>query len=215
MSKQSKQTAKYKEALKTYNKLAKKADRRMRELERFSRYPEFKSILNYAYRSAVRDISAWTPPAQKTEIYQYDKDTVISAPKKPRWQRNTPMDTRSLLAKIKDIEKFLRKPTSTMTGTKKIYMKRTETINKKYGTEFTWQSLADYFETGMAEKGESYGSKTMLKAIGVIQKNKDEVLKALKEKTEITLTVPSMKVDYTIKELLKNQGLELEQLLNK
>ena len=202
MSKQSKQTAKYKEALKTYNKLAKKADRRMRELERFSRYPEFKSILNYAYRMAKRDIQAWTPPGAKSD-------------QKPRWQRNTPMDTRSLQAKIKDIEKFLRKPTSTMTGTKKIYMKRTETINKKYGTDFTWQSLADYFETGMAEKGENYGSKTMLKAIGVIQKNKEEVLKSLKEKTEITITVPSMKVDYTIKELLKNQGLELEQLLNK
>ena len=201
MSKQSKTTDKYQEALKTYNKLAKKADRRMRELERFSRYPEFKSILNYAYASAAHDIQAWTPPGQKQ--------------KSPRWQRNTPLDTRSLLAKIKDIEKFLRKPTSTMTGTKNIYIKRTETINRKYGTEFTWQSLADYFETGMAEKGESYGSKTMLKAIGVIQKNKDEVLKALKEKTEITMTIPSMKVENTVKELLKNQGLDIEQLLNK
>ena len=43
----------YESYLKEYNKLAKKADRRMRELERFSRDPKFESILNYAYRQAA------------------------------------------------------------------------------------------------------------------------------------------------------------------
>lgn len=202
MSKQSKQTAKYKEALKTYNKLAKKADRRMRELERFSRYKEFKSILNYAYRIAKRDIEAWTPPGQKE--------------RSPRWQRNTPMDTRSLLAKISDIEKFLRLPTSTMSGTRKIYIKRTETINKKYGTSFTWQSLADYYESGLAEEGNGkFGSKTMLVSIGEIQKEKTDVIEALKNKTEITIQTSSNKVNHTIKELLANNGLQLLDILDK
>ena len=44
MAKQYKESAKYLALLKQYNKLAKKADRRMRELERFSRYEEFKNI---------------------------------------------------------------------------------------------------------------------------------------------------------------------------
>lgn len=187
--------------LRQYNKLAKKADRRMRELERFSRHEEFKSILNYAYRQAAYDIEKWTPPGTKD--------------KAPRWQRNAPADTNSLKAKIKDIERFLNKPTSTMSGTKKIYMKRTETINKKYGTDFTWQNLANYFESGIPDKlGDKYGSKTVLVAIGQIQKNKSEVLKALKENVDTHIQVDNVAVEHTINGILADYGYELNDILN-
>ena len=198
-----------------YNKLAKKADRRMRELERFSRDPKFESILNYAYRTAVRDIASWTPPDKRTALYQWDKDTLIAAPTKPRWQRNAPLDTNSLKAKIKDIEKFLRKPTSTMTGTVNIYKKRTETINRKYGTSFTWEQLADYFETGLADKAsDQYGSKTVLKAIGVIQKNKKEVLDTLQDKAANHIQVKNVAVNNAVNGMLAKYGMELQDILN-
>lgn len=200
MSKQSKETEAYKIALAEFKKKAKKADKYLRELERFSRYEEFESILNYAYRTAQRDIEAWTPPGVKHD--------------KPRFQRDIPTDTRTLQAKIRDIERFLNKPTAKISGIKKIYIKRTQTINKKYGTNFTWQSLASYFDSGMNEKLEGYGSKTVLKALGVIQKNKEEVLDILKEKTANTIQVDDAKVNYTIKEILKEQGLKLEDILN-
>lgn len=191
----------YDSYLRQYNKLAKKADRRMRELERFSRQEEFKSILNYAYRQAAYDIEKWTPPGTKD--------------KAPRWQRNAPADTNSLKAKIKDIERFLNKPTSTMSGTKKIYMKRTETINKKYGTNFTWQSLANYFDSGIPDKlGDKYGSKTVLVAIGQIQKNKSEVLKALKENVDTHIQVDNVAVEHTINGILADYGYELNDILN-
>ena len=191
----------YDEYLKQYNKLAKKADRRMRELERFSRDPKFESILNYAYRSAKSDIEAWTPPGTKERA--------------PRWQRNTPADTNSLKAKIKDIEKFLQKPTSTLTGTIKIYKKRTETINKKYGTSFTWEQLADYFETGFADKsGDKYGSKTVLVAIGQIQKNKKEVLQALADNSEMHMQIKDVAVENAVNGILANYGKELKDILN-
>lgn len=191
---------KYEEYLKEYNKLAKKADRRMRELERFSRYPEYESILNYAYRTAAKDIQKWTPPADQQ--------------KSPRWQRAAPMDTNTLKAKIKDIEKFLRKPTSTMTGVKKIYIKRTETINKKYGTNFTWQSLANYFESGLAEKGASYGSKTFLKAIGTIHKQPKEVLNKIKQGEEVHIQVKNVAVRNAVEGMLSDSGLKLEDLIS-
>ena len=95
----------------------------------------------------------------------------------PRWQRNTPMDTRSLKAKIKDIENFLSMKTSTKSGILDVYKKRVDTINKRYGTSFTWQDLAEYFDTGLKDKTDKYGSKTVLLAIGRIQKSKDQVLK--------------------------------------
>lgn len=200
MSKQKNQTELYKKELERYNKLAKKADRRMRELERFSRYEEFKPVLNYAYRIAKRDIESWTPPE--------DKD------RSPRWQRNAPADTRTLQAKIKDIEKFLSKKTSTITGVKKIYIKRTNTINKKYGTDFTWQQLADYFESGFAEKSnDKFGSKTVLKSIGIIQKEKDKAIKIIKEGAENNIQVSGKKVKDTVDTLLKENGVELSELL--
>lgn len=191
----------YDQYLKQYNKLAKKADRRMRELERFSRYPEFESILNYAYRSAAKDIESWTPPGTKD--------------KAPRWQRNTPLDTNSLKAKIKDIEKFLKKPTSTMTGVVNIYKKRARTINQRYGTNFTWQSLANYFENGLADKaGDKYGSKTVLVAIGRIQKQPKEVLNKIKEQSELHIQVKDVAVNNAVNGILQNYGLELQDILN-
>lgn len=202
MSKQSNQTELYKKELARYNKLAKKADRRMRELERFSRYDEYSSVLNYAYRMAEHDIKSWTPPEGLS--------------KKPRWQRNAPADTISLQAKIRDIEKFLRKKTSTITGVKEIYIKRTDTINKKYGTNFTWEQLANYFESGFAEKAnDKYGSKTALRAIGVLQKNKEQALKTIKEKSENNIQVKGVKVKEAVNDMLADNGLNLEQLLNK
>lgn len=191
----------YDSYLKQYNKLAKKADRRMRELERFSKYPEFENILNYAYRVAKKDIEKWTPPGTQD--------------KAPRWQRNAPFNTNSLKAKIKDIERFLRMPTSTMTGTRNIYIKRTNKINKKYKTQFTWQQLANYFESGIPDKSnDKYGSKTVLKAIGEIQKKKKEVLDALQNKTEINIQVDDISVQNAIDGLLKEQGYEIKDLLN-
>lgn len=191
----------YDQYLKEYNRLAKKADRMMRELERFSRYDEFKSILNYAYRQAKHDIEKWTPPEQKDRA--------------PRWQRNAPLDTNTLKAKIKDIEKFINKPTSTMTGTKKIYMKRTNTINKRYGTNFTWQQLATYFESSLPEKSsDKYGSKTVLIAIGEIQHNKKEVLDAIKNSTEAHIQVDDVSVQQAVDGILSEYGYELKDLLD-
>ena len=135
----------------------------MRNLEKLSQEPGFQNVTKYAYAKAKRDIEAWTPPEGKDKL--------------PRWQRNAPADTRTLKAKIKDIESFIKAPTSTKRGILDVYKKRVDTINKRYGTSFTWQDLAEYFDTGLKDKTDKYGSKTILMAIGRIQKSKEQVLK--------------------------------------
>lgn len=190
----------YDKYLAEYNKLAKKADRRMRELERFSRYDNLDSILNYAYRVARKNIESWTPPT-----ITYDK---------PRWQRNAPLDTNTLKAKISDIKRFLAFKTSTITGIKQVYIKRADTINSKYGTNFTWQQLATYFDSGIAEKGnDKYGSATMLVSIGKIQADKNKALDIIDKKTTDHITVNDISVRNTVDELLSNYGLEIKDLL--
>lgn len=203
MGKQQNETTAYRAALKKYNKLAKKADRRMRELERFSRYDEFSGILNYAYKSAAETIRTWTPP---------DKHE-----KSPRWQRNAPVDTRSLKAKIKDIEHFLSMKSSTVTGVKDIYKKRAKTINERFGTKFTWEQLAHFFEDGgLADKAfDHYGSATVLLAFGKIQKKKSTALKVLDDfNKRHKVTDNDLATQNAINGILQDYGPEVLELLS-
>ena len=204
MAKQQNETILYRKYLREYNKLAKKADRRMRELERFSRYDEFADIKKFAYKKAADMIKTWTPPDK-----MYDG-------RPPRWQRNVPIDTRSLKAKIKDIDRFLHMKSSTLQGIKEIYQNRAKTLNKNYKTKFTWQQLAHFFEDGgLADKTfDKYGSATVLLAFGKIQKNNKKALSLIqsfdeKHKIEDKDTA----TQNTIDELLKGYGHDLEELL--
>lgn len=204
MAKQFKDTYEYMTALKKYNALAKKADRRMRELERFSRYEEYKDIKKYAYRKAEAMIKKWTPPDK-----MYDG-------RAPRWQRNTPMDTRSLKAKIKDIEEFLEMKSSTLKGIKEIYKNRAAAINKKYGTNFTWQQLARFFEDGgLADSTfEKYGSATVLLAYGRIQSNGKKALKQIEKfNKQHQFTDDDKATQRAINGMLQNYGPQVRELL--
>ena len=200
--KQYKITEKQRALIKEYNRLAKKADRMMRELERFSRYEEFSDILKYAYRTAKADIEKWTPPGMSE--------------KSPRWQRNMPMDTRSLKAKIKDIEAFINKPTATVSGVKRIYKKRAETFNEKYDTNFTWQQMAHFFEDGgLFDKGkDEYGSKTILYNFGKIQANKKAVIKKIENFNQVDLVIDDdTTTNEEINKMLSQYGYDIKQLL--
>lgn len=202
MSKQSNDTILHRKYLKEYNRLAKKADRRMRELERFSRWEGFENIKEYAYKLAAKMIEKWTPPGSKNE--------------KPRWQRNEPLDTRTLKAKIKDIELFLSMKSSTITGIKDIYKKRAETINERYGTNFTWQNLASFYEDGgIADKTfDKYGSKTVLVAYGKIQRKKRVALRLIEDFNEKHEKISgNVVIEEIVNEMLKGYGLQLETLL--
>lgn len=197
-----------KELINEYNKLAKKADRRMRELERFSRYKEFEDIKEYAYKVAIHDIKKWTPPG--------------SEGKSPRWQRNEPFDTRSLKAKMLDIKKFLNMKTSTVTGVKDVYMNRAKALNKVaeddgQRPDFTWQQLASYFDSGLFDKTkDTYGSSTVLVAIGVMKQNHAEIANQIKKKTSDNLQLSNdMKVNDAINGMLKRNKKDLKKLLNK
>ena len=200
--KQYRETSTYSQELKRYNALAKKADRYMRNLEKLSEQPGYKNVKKYAYAKAEKMIEGWTPPGSKS--------------KAPRWQRNTPADTRTLKAKIKDIEDFIQMPTATKRGIDKIYKKRVETINKKYGTNFTWQELAEFFDSSMPDKTfDKYGSKTVLIAIGKIQNNQDTVVEKLKNHEPVHLKIEDdEKVKQVTDKLLRYHKKSLQKILS-
>lgn len=127
--------------LKTYRKLAKRADQRLVRLEGYRHDKGFKGITEYAYKTAMRDIKSWSG-ARATRF------NTAPPPENPKGRD----PNRLLKEKIADIEKFLASPTSTKKGTLAIHKKRADALNKSeelFGDEqadFTWQEWANFWE---------------------------------------------------------------------
>ena len=96
------------------------------------------------------------------------------SPDKPRFNVKPKTET-EMKAKIRDMQTFLASPTSTKAGIVSVYKKKADTINKRYGTDWTWEDVAKYFLKKQNEKYDKIAaSKTILIAIGKIQKAEDE-----------------------------------------
>lgn len=153
--------------LEYYHRIAKAADQRMRELEKLSNEEGYKSILDYSYRLAQRDAVIFG-----------------GNPNKPRFDIKPPENRNLFNEKINDMIRFLQSPTSSKKGIEEVYEKRVSTINKDYGTDFTWQDLKSFMDSGAFDKftGDAYfSSKTVFKAVGLIQ----STLNKLKEGIEL------------------------------
>lgn len=152
-----------------YTRLAKMADQRMVRLEELAKKEGYENVLKYAYEAALRDIASYG-----------------GASKKMRFNTKPPEDPRAFREKIMDMRRFLSSPTSSKAGIDETYGARAKTINAKYGTNYSWQDLADFFASGDADKlFKEYGSKTVMKAIGVIQYTADQVKEKLDENKNV------------------------------
>lgn len=175
---------------KEYKQLAKRADQRLVRLEKLSQEPGFEAVTKYAYAKAMRDIKHWSGEEGK------------------RFNRNMPKRIRSIEAAIQDMKQFLDAPTSAKTGIIKTYKQKADTINEKYGTNFTWQDLANYYNSGLADKLNSeYGSKTALIVMGVIQKQEKDVVDAIRKSKDVIEVVDDDIVNEAIHKALRNNKI--------
>ena len=181
-----------------YVKLAKRADQRLVRLEQLETKKGFENVTKYAYAWAQKNLQRWS-----------------GKPEGSRFNAAIPSDTKSLEAKLHIVKQFLDMQTSTKGGILKTYKKRADALNKKYGTDFTWQDLSKYFNSSIAERAAAkFGSKTALRVIGQMQKKSDEVINAIKSKSENTVIVSGTKnVKKKVAEFLQENGLELIDLL--
>lgn len=185
---------------KYYRRLAKTADQRLVRLERASDQEYYQVAKQWAYARAVKDIRKWLKPGQE--------------PKQLRFNTAPPTDQEDLLSKISDIKTFLTSPTSTKKGITDIYKKRTDTFNKHFGTKFTWQQMAKYFESGEAELWEAkFGSKTAARVIGQIQKHKDKIKKAIEDADTKDVRVDNQYLSKAVQRALNDNSLNIEDLL--
>lgn len=151
-----------------YKRLAKATDQRLVRIEELSGLrgnapePGYENAYKYAYRKAIDSLD---------QGLRYNAN--IPKPGTFEWRE-----------RVNAMREFLSSPTSTKTGIKQVYAKHAETINKRYGTNFTPEQLADYFERGDYDKLQQktdFGSKTVLRAIGKIQRAQQAVKEGLEQ----------------------------------
>lgn len=145
--------AKYDDLLKEYNLLAMRADKRLQRLEKLAEQEHYHGVLSFAYAKAMRDIRSW------------------SGQKGTRFKTKPPATVQQLQAKINDMKSFLDAPTSTKKGINNIYKQRAKTTNERYGTNFTWQDLARYYESGISNiLDKNIGSDVLIRSLGAIKR---------------------------------------------
>lgn len=192
MAKQDKN--RYNELVKEYKKLAKKADSRLRALETYRHQKNFRTATKYAYARAQKDIKQWGG--------------------NKRFNTKPPMTIAGVQAKINDIKTFLEAPSSMKKGIVSIYQKRADTLNRKYGTNFTWKEMGNFFESGTFEKmSNMLGSKTTMKFVAQVQNSDEEVKKAIEKSADVNIKVEDWKIQDKVNELLKDNLINWKDLL--
>lgn len=180
-----------------YRRLAKQADQRLVRLEAAAREPVYKGVLTYAYGGAMDDIHHW------------------SGDKANRFNTAPPTTEKELRAKINDITRFLNSPTSTKSGITKMYKARTETLNKKYGTNFTWQEAGRFFEQRNDKiEGKAASSDLVLKSIGKMQQAAQKVVADMEKSAEDHQVLSDAEINDAIYDQLEKNGVSAAGLLD-
>ena len=162
-----------------YIKAVKRINRQLQRLAKASR-TSGENYRDYAYRLAMYDIKS---------IFGYKKgggERRTFSEVIPLTKTGKP-DQRRMAKVMRAIERFYEHPTATLRGISEIYSKRARTLSAKFGLEqgeeLTANQLKKLFDSGLWRdlKKEGYGSKTIVKIIGDITKQKDELKKQLEK----------------------------------
>lgn len=188
-----------------YKRIAKAADNRLRRLEELSRNPKYKEVTEWSYKVAQKDIR---------DMFGSDAR---------RFNKKLPANLNTVYKDINRVLNFLNAPTSTKKQIDEIFVKRANTIKDKYGVDMSWSKTATVFDTVLWKKtGSRKASATALKAIGVIQKNKKQIKRALKENKPISIILPSDKdgkkdinLESTINHFLRYYKKDVKSLLKR
>ena len=180
------------------NKINKIADRRLRNLEVYRHDAGYKDIDKYAYAKAMRNIKA------------------IGGNKRFSIKAHESMTKQEIQKRINYTLEFLNSPSSTKTGITKVYKKRVATLNAKYGTNYTWQQLAQLFESGVFDVLiEKFASESTFRSIGKFQKNKEATVQMLNEKLGVNISnnISDAKLNGYIYRLMQDEVLDKNDLI--
>ena len=147
---------------KEYKEVAKRADRKLRELEKRAKKEGNIEYLRYAYSRAMRDI--------KKEIGG-----------NKRFDKKPPDDIDELMVWLSSAKRFDTAITSTYRGFNKVNDKRIKKFNKSLGTDFSTSEFREIMENGAYDLLTQSGAilfkyRTAIRIIETMVKNNSKLL---------------------------------------
>ena len=189
----------FKSELKEFQKLAKRADERLRQIkDNYSKRKGFENMINWAYKKAMRDIKHWSGN---------DATTFNQGASK--------LSLNQLRAKKHDVEEFLNAPTSKISSTIDLYQRRADTINERYGTNFSWEELGTVFEDKENNTFYQKGGISYVEAVGYMKDNEEALLQSLEDNSRVVIKTGSRKANQIARDLIKEYGLDFTKLYKK
>ena len=151
-----------------YRKAVQRVNKQLYRLEKH--YAETgENIYATAYGSMMRDIKSFFGDEKK------------------RFSKKMPASVRKYQKFMNAINRFYAKPSATISGMANVYSKRAKTWSKLMGANITADQMRNVFESGLyKELSDAFGSKTALKKLGFIQRQRDRILKQLEEGKKIS-----------------------------
>lgn len=189
----------FKSELKEFQKLAKRADERLRQIrDNYSKRKGFENMINWAYKKAMRDIKHWSGN---------DATTFNQGASK--------LSLNQLRAKKHDVEEFLNAPTSKISSTVDLYQRRADTINERYGTSFSWEELGTVFEDKENNDFYQKGGISYVEAVGYMKDNEEALLQSLEDNSRVVIRTGSRKANQMARDLIGEYGLDFTKLYKK
>ena len=151
-----------------YHRLAKKADRKLRNLEKRAAKEKDREYLRYAYSKAMRDIKEHGG--------------------KKRFDIKPSDDPEELQKMLSNVKRFDEAETSTYSGFNRIQKSRLEKFNQSLGTNFTMKEFTQIMETGafdlLTTSGAAiFGYRTAVRILSVLVKNKKNIVNRMRRMT--------------------------------
>lgn len=145
-----------------YRKMRKQVNRRMTLLEKAAAAdPLYSNILTYSYKKLQHELTAM---GMGNRVAKLPDDFNLKQADKV----------------INVMQDFLSAPTSTKTGTRKVYMQRLHTLNERYGLHMTLKESEWFWNSGIWDKlSNAFGSQTEMRVVAQVKKNAKQIKEQL------------------------------------
>ena len=182
---------------KELRKLSIEADKKLRKLEKLSQKKGYENVKEFAYRRAMKDIRYWSDGSKRSFKSMMKTDNI-----------------NSLQGQINAVKRFLNAPTSAKKSIDELFKRRADTLNENYGTNFSWQDLANVFDRADENAYYQKGSKSYLKAVSYLKDNEAKIMDDIFDLSmgEKVIRTGNNKVDKIINEILDKEGIDFISL---
>lgn len=182
---------------KELKELSIQADKKLRKLEKLSQKKGYENVKEFAYRSAMKDINYWSDGNKRSFKSMMKTDNV-----------------NSLQGQINAVKKFLNAPTSAKSSIDELFKSRADKLNENFGTNFSWQDLANVFDNKEENVYYQKGQKNYLKAVSYLKDNEADIMDDIFDISmgEKVIRTGNRKVDKLISEILEKEGIQFISL---